>query len=210
MTCSEHIPRELLPAYQENSLDRNTMQRVESHISSCETCSAELDLLRLLAGEPVPDPGEVFWASLPDRVHQEVRAHGRARAAARQSWSPAALLRSLWIRAAVAAAIVALVSWIILRPAPRTMPMDNTQIDMVSAVELFDMPSSMSELEISETTRLAAWMDQQSVQLQEAVYHLSAGGNGLDRSLDEDLSMLDHNEMNRLATALSKEQEAGT
>ncbi len=68
--CKDTTIKELLPAYREQALDRTEMLMIENHLASCEDCRNELSLLRMMAEEAVPDPGEAFWAAMPGRVYQ--------------------------------------------------------------------------------------------------------------------------------------------
>jgi anti-sigma factor RsiW len=71
--CNDKTIKELLPAYLNQALDQAENLMIKSHLASCDECRTELSLLRLMAEEPVPDPGEAFWAAMPDRVYQAVR-----------------------------------------------------------------------------------------------------------------------------------------
>lgn len=71
--CDDKTIKELLPAYNEQGLDQAAALRVTKHLDSCEDCRAELSVLRILAEETVPDPGEAFWAAMPGRVYRSVQ-----------------------------------------------------------------------------------------------------------------------------------------
>jgi len=71
--CDDKTIKESLPAYREQALDRTENLLIESHLASCDECRTELSLLRLMAEETVPDPGEAFWAAMPDRIYQAVQ-----------------------------------------------------------------------------------------------------------------------------------------
>jgi len=73
MACNDLDIKELLPAYQGNMLAPTDHDRIEKHLSACEDCTRELKLLSILAAEPVPDPGELFWAAMPGRIFLEVQ-----------------------------------------------------------------------------------------------------------------------------------------
>lgn len=209
MTCKEQTIREQLPLYVEETLERDKAIRVEQHLARCADCAEELNLLRLLADEQTPDPGDAFWLSLPDRVYREVRQLNRERSRPRPAWSLAALFRSPWTQGAIAAAAIVLVSWIILRPVQEPL-LSNFQAESSSAEELFDVPDSVTELELSDTGMLASWMERESLPLLDAVERVAATGNGLDRPLEEYLSTLDQDQLKGLAASLSDKQEAGS
>ena len=79
MKCTEKTIKDLLPVYLDQGLDRTETVRVEDHLGTCEDCSTELSLLRMMSEEPVPDPGEAFWASMPGRVSREVEESRNAK-----------------------------------------------------------------------------------------------------------------------------------
>ena len=72
-SCTDKTIKDLLPAYREQGLDPQEIDRVRMHLESCGDCCAELSLLGLLAEESAPDPGEAFWLAMPERVHRAVR-----------------------------------------------------------------------------------------------------------------------------------------
>jgi len=64
--------RTLLPDYLSGSLEHEAQASIAAHLASCEECSAELALLEELSGVNVPDPGDLFWATLPKRIVSQV------------------------------------------------------------------------------------------------------------------------------------------
>jgi hypothetical protein len=60
--------RGLLPEYIRNSLSGTTKSRVASHLKDCPDCQDEVVFLAEIAGSETPDPGELFWATLPRKV----------------------------------------------------------------------------------------------------------------------------------------------
>ena len=106
MKCKEQHIREQLPSYLEGKLEHGKTALVELHLARCADCAEELTLLRLLANDPSPDPGEAFWASLPDRVYREVRQQCRDAdtfTTATEAARAAAGAAAAWVGAAMAA-----------------------------------------------------------------------------------------------------------
>lgn len=58
----------LLPDYLNGSLDKDMLKGVTEHLASCKDCSAELALLSEMTELDAPDPGELFWQTLPKRI----------------------------------------------------------------------------------------------------------------------------------------------
>ncbi|HMK43802.1 MAG TPA: zf-HC2 domain-containing protein [Dissulfurispiraceae bacterium] len=60
--------QESLPDYIAGSLKGETAAAVESHLAACADCTAEYALLQEMIAIEVPDPGDLFWQSLPKKV----------------------------------------------------------------------------------------------------------------------------------------------
>lgn len=60
--------KESLPDYVRGILTDERRGNIEEHLGSCEDCRSELTLLRELLEMEIPDPGELFWQSLPGQV----------------------------------------------------------------------------------------------------------------------------------------------
>ena len=112
MTCKNKEIQALLPAHLEQSLDQESQAGVERHVAVCEDCRTELALLRMMSEEPVPDPGEAFWAAMPGRIFRAVEAQKQQKAS---QWLPFGLGRFIIPRWAwAAAAAVFLVAAVVL------------------------------------------------------------------------------------------------
>ena len=73
MLCKNNTIKEMLPEYVADALEEEDMARVREHLIACSDCAQEAALLRMMADEPVPDPGEAFWAEMPGRVYRAVQ-----------------------------------------------------------------------------------------------------------------------------------------
>lgn len=60
--------KEILPEYLRSSLPEEIMADIKSHLKVCEECRSELSLVSELLGVDVPDAGELFWKTLPQKV----------------------------------------------------------------------------------------------------------------------------------------------
>ncbi len=66
---SEHEEiKELLPDLLKGTLSREAAGHVETHLRECEECREEVDLLRDILGAEAPDPGDLFWKTLPGKI----------------------------------------------------------------------------------------------------------------------------------------------
>ena len=59
---------DLLPEYLKGSLPGEQGNEVRAHLEGCEECRNEVSFLREIGESEVPDPGDLFWQSLPRRV----------------------------------------------------------------------------------------------------------------------------------------------
>lgn len=68
MKLSHDQIRGLLPEYIRKSLPDDERFCFEEHLKRCDECSQTLCLLREIAEAEVPDPGELFWKTLPQKI----------------------------------------------------------------------------------------------------------------------------------------------
>lgn len=101
------IYRRLLIPYSEGSLDERRRARMERHISGCERCRAELEMIRSVSGalrcveSPAMEPAHDLWAKVSARIADEPPP---ARHSTWLTWLPAGA-------AAVLTAVIALSVW---------------------------------------------------------------------------------------------------
>lgn len=60
--------REMIPEYSNGFLTEERKQDIEVHLQECQDCSGDLALLAELRGLEVPDPGDLYWGTLPGKV----------------------------------------------------------------------------------------------------------------------------------------------
>lgn len=60
--------KEMLPDYLADSLSREARNKVETHLEECRDCGEEMAFLAELVGADVPNPGDLFWKTLPRHV----------------------------------------------------------------------------------------------------------------------------------------------
>ncbi|MDH4162465.1 MAG: zf-HC2 domain-containing protein [Nitrospirota bacterium] len=205
MTCTNTHLREMLPSFLEGSLDAEGMALVRGHIARCSECSDELELLGMMSDEQVPDPGEAFWAALPDRVYRETQ-RTLAEKRTRSGW-----LREWWsgmpVRGAIAFAMIVLVSLVLLRPAHRIQPETTGRIGDTTLEDLYDGPAAVADLGPSDITLLNDWLEREITVLRQDLGRTAISANGFGRTLDEDLSTMDREELDDLVAELSRKQE---
>jgi len=207
MTCRNKDIRQLLPAHLEGALDPSAQREVEQHLAACHDCRTEIDMLRLLAAENVPDPGEAFWAALPGRIYREVQEQQRG--TGRLTWALDRFLRVRWALAAMAAVLLVVsLAWFLTSSAPmklaETVPADST----ASYDDMLDPGTiEVAELGDTELRSLDAWASGELVALIGEASDLIT--NSQDLSLDDRLAELNPQELEQLSHKLDEYAEEG-
>ncbi len=116
MTCHDTDIKELLPLYAEEALDGAGKKEIEVHLAVCADCRSELALLRALAAEPVPDPGQAFWNSMPGRVMRAVQEQQTKGNGLNLSWLQFPIHLPRWTLGTTALAAVLLAAWWVVSP----------------------------------------------------------------------------------------------
>lgn len=65
--------REMFPEYLKGSLSEDKINAIEVHIRDCPACRSELSLISELVSIDAPDPGNLFWATLPQKMKVSVK-----------------------------------------------------------------------------------------------------------------------------------------
>lgn len=209
MTCDRKDIQELIPLYLEEVLDHPDRKLVEDHLGACGDCRNEVAVLRSLAADPVPDPGEAFWSAMPGRVARAVAEENRAGAS---RWRPAwlrAFLQPSWSWGAAAVAMAAVVSVLLFRSGdtpvpPVAMPAaEDLLASQDEPADLLDVASIGSE----EITEVDAWAERQLADLgSEAGAVLESGNVG---ELYEEIADLDRTSLERLSRMLDSMKKEG-
>jgi hypothetical protein len=208
MTCKSKEIQALLPAHLEQSLDQESQAGVERHVAVCEDCRTELALLRMMSEEPVPDPGEAFWAAMPGRIFREVEAQKQQKAS---PWSPfgrGTLIFPRWAWAAASVVLVAAVALLLDRPVPldiarNALPENGSSYgDLVPAE-----PVDMAELTDIEIDSVDLWATEELALLRDEVIDMFR--TSTDISIDDRLAELDTQELEQLSRMLDTQDEEG-
>jgi hypothetical protein len=212
MTCHDENIKDLLPAYREQGLDAPELDRVRIHLESCRDCRAELALFGLLSEESVPDPGEEFWAAMPEQVRRAVRERKEEKGHFGLSRVLDWFILPRWAWTAAAAGVVLLVSWVAFRG-----PLKAPEHTLSAGYEISDAlmaadpsgsdPSQISELDRDELDTAAAWAEKE---LASFARELERGMvNGADTDLYEELRQLNAKEVEQLSTLVDQWKQEG-
>jgi anti-sigma factor RsiW len=209
MTCTSKEIQTLLPAYLEQSLDQESRAGVERHLTACEDCRAELALLRMMSEEPVPDPGEAFWAAMPGRIFREVKAQKQQKAS---RWFPlgrGTLIFPRWAWAIASVFLVAAVILLLDRPVPPDSALNALPENGSSYGDLLPAePIDMAELTDSEIDSVDHWATEELALLGDDAGDTFRTSTE-DISLDDRLSELDSQELDQLSRMLDTQDEEG-
>jgi len=198
----------LLPAHLEQSLDQESRVGVERHLEVCEDCRTELALLRMMSEEPVPDPGEAFWAAMPGRIFREVEAQKKQKASPWLPFGRGTLIFPRWAWAGASVFLVAAVILLLDRPVPldiaRTaLPETGSSYGDLIPAE----PIDMAELTDIEIDSVDLWATEELALLRDDASDMF--GTSTDISLDDRLSELDSQELDQLSRMLDTQDEEG-
>ncbi len=209
MLCKNNDIKDLLPAYAADALNETDSARVREHLIACADCAQEAALFHMITGEPVPDPGEAFWAGMPGRVYRAVQEEKtRPRLGLRELLQRVVLPR--WVWAAAAVGVVLTVSWLVMHPspqretvAPALLGEEYVSEDSHNDPVLRHTSVTIAELTPPELDAVNAWAGMElSALAQEAG---ADPENIFDTDLTEELAELDSHEVDRLSTMLNEE-----
>ena len=208
MKCNNKYIKEMLPAYLEEGLEPDEKLRMKSHLKACEDCRAELALLRMMAEEPVPDPGGAFWQTMPERVFRSVQQEKKRGKRSILSALPGRPFLRRWAWATAAVGLAAVVSWLLVRPAPigdiarPDLPENGISFEDIVPLE----PVSVAGLSSTELNAATQWAQNELAPMSEAVAQDAPGNTPKD--VYEDLMELSPEELDRVYEMLkTRERE---
>ena len=210
MLCKNNNIKEMLPAYAADALNEADIARVSEHLMACADCAQEAALLRMMADEPVPDPGEAFWAEMPGRVYRAVQQREKSRPRLNFHELLQRLLLPRWAWAAAAVGIVFAVSWLIMHQAPQEtiVPEEYAAEDVFHYDPALRHTSvAIAELTSPELDAVDAWAATELSSL--ALEDGANAANIFDTDLNEELAELNAHEVDRLSTMLKEPDEEG-
>jgi anti-sigma factor RsiW len=205
--CTNERIKLMLPDHLEGTLLRTDRARVEEHLAVCPDCTAELEVLRLMASEAVPDPGDGFWAAMPDQVYREVQRQEKRKGDSRLAGLFRAASPARWGWAPAMIAVIALLSWVALRPLPHQAPGAAAKRGTLPGVDIIEEAANNAEVSQADLDRLSAWAHQELLSLQNGLPESPdrASGmllTGLGVDLDEELASLSEEQLDTLIDTL--------
>jgi len=208
MKCTDQSIKDLLPAYLDQALDRSEQDRVQKHLEGCDDCRTELSLLRMMSEEPVPDPGEAFWASMPGRVYRGVEAaRDKNKGTFDLSWLWGRFILPRWAWAAAAVGIVLVISWVVLRSPQRapelSLSQDHEVSDEIMVADSSDADTlHLRELDREDLNTVDTWAGKELASIAQDVDQSMVLSS--DTDINEELAELNSAEMERLSAMLTQ------
>ncbi len=180
--------KEMLPEYLKGSLPEKTRNDVEAHLKDCQDCRGELSFITELVNVDVPDPGDLFWKTLPHRVRGVVEKERANRFS----------LKTLLFRPLpVVSTIAALLLLIFIYAEKKEAPKLNLFFKDPLTAEVLDY-SDITEKDIPLITE----------ELTDDEFYLSSE-NFTEQSYYREFASLSSRELDSLYEALKKEQQTG-
>jgi hypothetical protein len=190
MNLSHEDIKFLLVDYRKGRLAEDVKPVIEAHLKGCEECREELSLINELSDMSIPDPGGLFWETLPRRVINVSKDKDRG---------------------------VGLLHWLI-RPVPALAGL--VLIVLITAISIYFYtktgdfyiseigdPLSISLIEISDLREkdIINTLEYMIVEDPEIAYELTFNGN----SIYMDIAYLTEAEMRSLENILKTEMKGG-
>lgn len=208
MSCDNSDIKLLLPAFLNERLEQGEQVRVQEHLSTCEDCREELSLLRLLVEEIVPDPGETYWATMPDRVFRTVQAHKEKKWHVDLSWLADRLILPRWVLGAVTVGIILMISLIAVR-FPRTGAVVSPPQGYEFSDEAIVVDGvHISALDNNQLDTVSAWAGSELASIAREAEH--ARVNVTDTDIYEETNELTAKEAEQLSTMLDQWEQEGS
>ena len=205
--CNDTTIKELLPAYREQAPDQTGNLLVENHLASCDDCRTELSLLRMMAEETVPDPGEAFWNAMPDRIYQAVQKPQPKKKIFDLSWLFDRMALPRWAWAAATAGTVLIISWLVFTPLQNKPETTQSQGDEYAGVTVAAGSVSVADLDQDELSTIDSWTGSELGAIAQEAEPVI--GTGRDADIYEAFEDLNTREVERLSNMLVQFVEEG-
>jgi hypothetical protein len=205
--CKDKTIKELLPAYVDQVIDPAEKLNIESHLASCGDCRAEVSLLRMMAEETVPDPGEAFWTAMPDRVYQAVQERETKKKTFGLCWPSGWTALPRWTWAAATVGTVLVISWFIIMPLQKKMEMPQARVDEVADEMLVAGSADFADLDQDDLSTIDSWAGSELASIAQEAEPVLVYGR--DVNIYEEIEDLNAKEVERLSKMLEQIRREG-
>lgn len=181
--------KDLLPDYLRGALSEEIKLEVRNHLDACIGCKAELLFLsEMMDADDVPDPGELFWKTMPRRVKASVKEEN----------AKSFTIKSLFFRPLSVAATVVILFLAMFLYTKRT--------DMPKMSPFFKDPLMVTVLDYSDMTEKDIPAVTEELKIDELYLN---NENYAGYAYHVDFASLSSKELDGLYEALGKEQKTG-
>jgi anti-sigma factor RsiW len=207
--CKDLNIKELLPAYAEQTLAPTEAKRVEEHLAACEDCRSETALLRIMLADVVPDPGETFWTTMPDRVYRAVQEQKSNTGRFALSWLADRLTMPRWAWVAASVGVVLIISLFTLRAVQResNMPVSAGD-DSSDEIMVVNSPISVAELSQDQIDAIDMWAGSELASIEQEAAPVVVGSVHTS-DIYEELADLNAKEIDSLSKMIEQWKEEG-
>ncbi len=205
--CNDKNIKELIPAFREQRLDKLEQDRVREHLESCGDCRADLALLRLMSEEPVPDPGEGYWAEMPGRVFRAVQMQKAQKWHFKLSWLTDRLILPRWVIAASAVGLALIIFWFGVQTPQREPAPTVSQGHEPTAEIMVTDQVPLGDLDNDQLDTVAVWVGSELVSIAHEAAPVMA--NTADTDIYVEITELNAKEAERLSHMLDQWEQEG-
>lgn len=181
--------KEILPEYLKGSLPEEMRSEIDHHLKDCEDCRDEMSFITELVKVEVPDPGDLFWQTLPQRVKGTVEE---------EKTKPFSL-KSLFFRPLPIAATIAVLFLLVLTYT-NTMKKEMPELGPVFT------PFTITLVDYSDITEKDIPLITERLAVDELYLHSE---NFMEYPYYREFASLSSKEIDSLYEALKKEQRTG-
>ena len=185
--------KDTLPDYLKGFLPEEMRSEIENHIKDCVDCREELSFIKELVEIEVPDPGDLFWQTLPQRVRGTVEEKKEKRYS----------FKSLFFRPLPIAATIAGLFLLVLT---YTTTMQKKEIKEISEAEPFSSPFTVAVVDYSSISEKDIPLIEERLDINEVYL---PPGNLLEFSYYKEFASLSSKELDSLYEVLKKEKTNG-
>jgi len=205
--CNNLNIKELLPAYAEQMLDPTDTKRVEEHLATCEDCRSEASLLRIMLADVVPDPGEAFWATMPDRVYRAVQEQQLQKGRSVLSRLADRLTMPRWAWAAASVGVVLIISVIMFRAVQQESNMPSSAgYDVSDEIMAVSSSVSVAELGQDQIDAIDTWAGSELASIEQEAAPIVLG-DVRPSDIEEELAELNAQEIESLSKKIEQWKE---
>lgn len=194
MRLSHDEVKEVLADYLKGALPEAARKEVEAHLKECDGCTNELSFLREIVKIDVPDPGDLFWQSLPGVVRMAVKKKEAHRFSLKSI-----LFRPLPVAAAIAVLVLLVIIFANNKEVSVPDPLFRDPFE--AAILEYDDIDDINDISGKELSLMTAQLADNELSLLPL--------NSIEYSYNGEFDSLSSTEMNRVHDALDAETQKG-